>query len=86
MHGTGRCTSVQPQRKHGRERDATQLASIGSISTELALTLRATAHVWCVRMWATRESNPSSHHTWKRCEFCFVLRVRETCSALKTPS
>ena len=70
----------------GATGNATQLASIGSISTEVALTLRVTSHVWCVRKWATRESNPSFHHSWKRCEFCFVLRVRETCSALKTPS
>ena len=46
--GTGRCMSKPPKRKHGRERDATQLASCGPMPTKVAPTLHVTAHIWCV--------------------------------------
>ena len=59
-------------------RDATPLASSGSIPTRAAVRPHATAHVWHARKCATRESNQSSRqHLWRLFEFCSVLDVRK---------
>ena len=52
--------STPPKRKHGHERDATQLASSGSILTKVAPKSHVTARVWCVRTSAMKETNRSS--------------------------
>ena len=72
--------STPPKRKHGHERDATQLASSGSIPTKVAPKPHATAPVWCVRRYATMSRTDLLSNTafWKLCEFYSVLRVRQT--------
>ena len=69
--GTETCTSMQLRPEHGRKRDATQLASNGSIKTRAPLSSHAIVHVWYARKCATRESNKFSrqHHLWRLCEF-----------------
>ena len=69
--GTETCTSVQLGSKHGRKRDATQLASNDSIPTRVPLCSHAIVHVWYARKCATTESNKFSrqHHRWSLCEF-----------------
>ena len=58
--GTETCTSVQLGSKHGRKRDATQLASNGSTPTKAPLCPHAIVHVWYARKCTTRESNKFS--------------------------
>ena len=67
-----RCMGTPPKRKHGHERDATQLASSGSIPAMVAPKSHVTARVWCVWRCAIKASNRSfhEHHPWKVYEFC----------------
>ena len=72
--------STPPKRKHGHEQDANQLASSGSIPTEVAPKPHVTVRVWCVRTCALKGSDRSSrqHLRWKLCEPYSTLRVRKT--------
>ena len=76
------------KRKYGREQDANQLASSGSIPTKVPPKPHVTVRVWCVRRCAIKESNRSSrqHLRWKLCESYSVLRVGKTCFELRTLS
>ena len=84
--GHWRCTSTPPERRHGREQDATQLASSGSIATKEASKPHVTVRVWYVRRFTIKESSRSSRQDfrWKLCESYSVLRVRKTCFELRT--
>ena len=86
--GTWRCTSIPPKQRHGREQDATQLASSGLIPTKAATKPHVTARVWCVRSCATKRFNRSSrqHLHWILYESYSVLRVRKMFFELKTLS
>ena len=87
MWDVGR-TSTPPKRRHGREQDATQLASSESIPTKEAPKPHVTVRVWCVRRCAIKGSNRSSrqHLRWKLCESYSVSRVRKTFCELRTLS
>ena len=65
---------MPPKRTHGHERDATQLASSGSVPTEVPPKPHVTALVWCVRRCTIKGSNRSSQQRrpWKLREFLCV--------------
>ena len=85
--GQKRVASMQLGPKHGRKRDATQLASNGSIQTRAPLKSHAIVHVWHARTCATRESNKFSrqHHLWRLCEFWFVVHARKDVPQVADP-
>ena len=71
---------LNPQQKHGHERDATQCDSNGLIPTKVAQKHLVTARVWYVRRCPIRGSSRSSQQRrlWKICESCSVSRVKKT--------
>ena len=77
---------MPPKRKHGHERDATKLASSGSIPTKVAPKPHATAPVWCVRRCAMKGSIFSATPPLEaqRVSLC-VLCVRKTFFFVEDP-
>ena len=85
--GTWRCTSTPPNRRHGRAKDANQLASSGLIPTKEAPKPHVIVRVWCARRCAMKGSNrPSRKHLrWETLRILLGVACQEDVFQVEDP-